>query len=406
MRYWHAAGELAVRRANNREGIGHFGRAMALIEKQPANSSRLQTELAILSQLGPALMSVHGWSAPEVGSAFERAEFLARKLDTSVDLAPPLVGLWLFHTARGQFSRAEEITKELYNAAHDLNDPDVLLQAHHCAWPIGWFRGDFINAERHADAGLSLYDEGRHVRHRLLYIGHDPAVCALSIRAVLQWLLGRPTQGSRSEGEAISLARRLQHAPSLAHALWFTCQAQVARRDALAVLDTASELIALSEEQGLPQTRAAALVYLGWALGQTKDVDQGTNLVEKGLAVWNQLGLRSNLCLSLCLLAETYCRCGRYDEGLEKADQAIAVSSEIGDRWCLPRTHEIRGRLLQQTTRNADAAEQDLLAAVRASDGQIKIAGDSGGGENVIHFRIGGDLRCRSPIRWIFASVW
>jgi hypothetical protein len=54
----------------------------------------------------------------------------------------------------------------------------------------------------------------------------------------------------------------------------------------------------------------------------------------------------------------------------EKADQAIAVSSEIGDRWCLPRTHEIRGRLLLQTSRNADAAEQDLLAAVSVARSQ------------------------------------
>jgi tetratricopeptide (TPR) repeat protein len=368
VRYWRAAGELAVRRANNREGIGHFGRAMALIEMQPASPNRSRTELAILSQLGPALMSVHGWSAPEVGSAFERAEFLARQLNTSVDLAPPLVGLWLFHNSRGQFSRAEKITNELFNVAHDLSDPDILLQAHHCAWPIGWFRGDFVKAETHADAGLSLYDERRHVRHRLLYIGHDPAVCALSIKAVLQWLLGRPTQGSRSESEAIALARRLQHAPSLAHALWFTCQAQIARGDALAALDTAGELIALSEEQGLPQTLAAASVYLGWALGQTKDVDQGANLVEKGLAEWNRLGSRSNLCFSLCLQAETYCRCGRYDEGVEKADQAIAVSSEIGDRWRLPRTHQIRGRLLQQTSRNADAASKTCSRPLASRD--------------------------------------
>ena len=63
--------------------------------------------------------------------------------------------------------------------------------------------------------------------------------------------------------------------------------------------------------------------------------------------------------------------CGRFDEGLEKADQALAVSSEVGDRWCLPRTHEFRGRLLlQQTSRNADAAEQDLLAAVGVARSQ------------------------------------
>ena len=58
-------------------------------------------------------------------------------------------------------------------------------------------------------AGMSLYDEIRHAEHRFLYVGHDPAVCALSIKSVLQWRLGHPTQGIQSEGDAIDLARRL-----------------------------------------------------------------------------------------------------------------------------------------------------------------------------------------------------
>jgi predicted ATPase len=124
IRYWRRAGEKAVRRASNREAIGHFSQALTLNEKQPPDVGRSLTELAILSQLGPALMSVHGWSAPQVGIAFERAEHLARELESSIDLAPPLAGLWLFRTARGQFSRAEEITKELFNVAQTLHDPD------------------------------------------------------------------------------------------------------------------------------------------------------------------------------------------------------------------------------------------------------------------------------------------
>ena len=71
---------MAVRRASNREAIGHFRQALALNEKLPPDIGRSRTELAILSQLGPALMSVHGWSAPEVGVVFERAENLARQL--------------------------------------------------------------------------------------------------------------------------------------------------------------------------------------------------------------------------------------------------------------------------------------------------------------------------------------
>jgi class 3 adenylate cyclase len=305
IRHWRTAGEKAVHRASNREAIGHFRQALTLNEMQAPDVGRSHTELAILSQLGPALMSVHGWTAPEVGVAFERAEHLARELESSIDLAPPLAGLWLFHTARGQFSRAEEITKEIFNVAHTLHDPDVLLQAHHCAWPILWFRGALEDAKAHADAGMGLYDEVRHARHRFLYLGHDPAVCALSIRSVLQWLLGHPIQGIQSERDALDLARRLQHVPSLAHALWFVCQAQVSRSDAVAVVNTASELLTLSEEHGLPQTRAIALVYLGWAAGQTEDAIRGTRRLEEGLAMYNRLGVRTNLCLTICLLAET-----------------------------------------------------------------------------------------------------
>ena len=363
IKYWRTAGEKAVRRASNREAIGHFRRALALNEKQAPDVGRSLTELAILSQLGPALMSVHGWTAPEVGVAFERAEHLARELESSIDLAPPLAGLWLFHTARGQFSRADEITKELFDVAHTLHNSDVLLQAHHCAWPIRWFRGALTDAKAHTDAGMGLYDEVRHARHRFLYLGHDPAVCALSIKSVLQWLLGHPTQGVRSERDAIDLARRLEHVPSLAHALWFVCQAQVARSDAVAVVNTANELLTLSEEHGLPQTRAVALAYLGWAIGQTEDVSRGIRRLEEGLAMYNRLGVRSNLCLTICLLAETYFMAEQYEKGMEQANLAIATSSEIGDRWCLPRIHMIRARLLQ-TFRQVDAAEASLQLAV------------------------------------------
>jgi class 3 adenylate cyclase/tetratricopeptide (TPR) repeat protein len=369
IRYWRAAGEKAVRRASNREAIRHFRQALALIEKQSSEIDRSQAELAILSQLGPALMSVHGWSAPEVGVAFERAERLARELESSVDLAPPLAGLWLFHTARGQFFRAEEITKELFHIAHTVQDSEIELQAHHCAWPICWFRGALSEAKAHADAGIALYDETRHVKHRYLYLGHDPAVCALSIRSVLQWLLGHPIQGEKSERGAMDLARRLKHAPSLAHALWFTCQAQVARGDAPAVVSTASELLTLSEEHGLPQTRATALAYLGWALGQTSEASRGIQLLEEGFASYNRLGVRNNLCLIICLLAETYLAVGQYAKGMEQAELAIAVSSEIGDRWCLPRIHMIRGRLLQKL-QEIDTAEANLRLAVEIAAAQ------------------------------------
>jgi len=293
------------------------------------------------------------------------------------------------HRSRSVFATGN-ITQELFNVAHTLHDPDVLLQAHHCAWPICWFRGAPNDAKSHAEAGIDLYDEARHAGHRFLYLGHDPAVCALSINAVVHWLLGYPVQSMQLERQALDLAWRLHHAPSLAHALWFICQAQSARGDGAAAKTTANELLTaakttanelltLSEEHGLPQTRATAMAYLGWAMGQTDDVSGGIRRLEEGLAIYSHLGLRSNLCLMLCLLAETYFAAGQYQKALEQADLALATSSEIGDRWCLPRSHTVRAQILQ-ASHQVDGAEAslrmalDIAAAQSAKGAQLHAA--------------------------------
>jgi class 3 adenylate cyclase/predicted ATPase len=369
--YWRTAGEQAVHRASNREAIGHFRQALALNEKQLPEVERSRTELAILSQLGPALMSVHGRAAAEVGAVFERAGEVARQLESSVDLAPPLAGLWLFHLNRGHFARAEEIVDELFNVARNLDNRDILLQAHHAAWSTGLFRGMFTDARTHVDAGLALYDEARHAGHRFLYLDHDPAVCALSMGALLRWLLGYPKQGMREEHDAITLARRLQHAPSLANTLSYVGFAQIARGDTAAATATASELLALSGEYGLPQMRGIALACLGWNMGQTKDIGDGLRYLEQGLAARIQLGLRTLLPFFVCLLAETHLKAQRYAEGIEQVNLALAASSEIGEQWFLPRIHMLRAQLLQhQACPNVDAAEASLRMAIDVAQAQ------------------------------------
>src|SRR5204863_4995186 len=124
--------------------------------------------------------------------------------------------------------------------------------------------------------------------------------------------------------------------------------AQIARGDTAAATATASELLALSEEYGLPQTRAIALVFLGWSMGQTKDIGDGLRYLRQGVAARKQLGLGTHLPFSICLLAETHLKAQGYAEGTEQVNLALAASSEIGDQWCQPRMHMVRAQLLQQ----------------------------------------------------------
>src|SRR5262249_54975590 len=122
--YWRAAGEQAARRAADVEAIEHFRRAVQRNAERPVSLERSRTELAILSQLGPALMTVQGWATPEVGEVLERATIVAKELETSRDLAAPLTSLWLFRFTRGEFERADQISDEIFRTAGELNDPD------------------------------------------------------------------------------------------------------------------------------------------------------------------------------------------------------------------------------------------------------------------------------------------
>ena len=316
-------------------------------------------------------MSSHGWASPEVRVAFERAAVVAKGLGNSVELAPPLVGQWLYHTSLGQFERAEAIGVELFEIARKNDSPDVLLQAHHAALAIPWLRGALPEANRHIEALLALYDEAKHDQHRYLYLGHDPAVCALSHGAIVQTLLGYPDRAAQMEDRALALARRLRHPPSLAHALWFVGEAQLTRRDREALAATAGELAALCEDQTLPSPRAAASMFNGWVMAHSGKISEGIPLVEQGLSAWQRMGHRRVLPRSHYLLAETYLAGGRYTEGLAQVSLALEAAEQTGVRYNDALIYRLRALFLVHVEEmNGNNVEADLKTAIQIAQAQ------------------------------------
>jgi len=369
--YWRTAGEQATRRAANVEAIEHFRRALLRNAERPASPESAQTELAILSQLGPALMTVQGWATPEVGEVLERATVVAKQLETSRDLASPLTSLWLFRFTRGELDRADQISDEIFRIAGELNDPEIVLQAHHAKFPMRWLRGLHLEASKHIADCIALYDEQRHARHRYHYMGHDPAVCAMTIGASVKWALGYPVQAGDMEHTGLALARKLKHAPSLAHALYFNTESQLLRRDIASVAATARELLTISQEYSLAQFRAWALIALGWALVHLGEVSEGLTRLREGLAQLNKLGTRHWVPRAKTALAEAYLAAGHYDEGLDEVCEAMNSAREIGVGVDLPRLHLLRGKLLVHVPgRQTETADSCFRSAFDTADEQ------------------------------------
>jgi class 3 adenylate cyclase/tetratricopeptide (TPR) repeat protein len=358
--FWRKAGEQSVRRANNREAVAHFRRALSLLEAHPQTSDRLRTELAILSQLAPALMSVHGWGAAEVGEVVERATEVGHQLDSSQDIAPAIANLWLFHFANGRLDAAETVSRDLLRIAKDLDSQEVLLQAHHTAWPVNWARGGIKDALRHIDSGLALYDEQCHAHHRFLYLGHDPAVCGLAIAAQLCSSLGYAAQAKDRGDQALVLARRLNHEPTLMHGLWFVVESQMTRGDISGVAVNTSELLKLAEQYGLPLPRAMGLIYRGWALTHSGRADEGLALAIEGAGLLERMGNRMFLSRAYGVIAEIRLVVGRYREGLSEVEKAINVASSIGESFFMDRLLLNRALLMREMGQNEEMVEAAL----------------------------------------------
>ncbi len=367
--YWGLAGRHATKRAANLEAIGYFQKALGLLETLPENGARDAEELEVLTHLGPALMIVKGWAAREVGKVYERANALAGRLETSVDLVPPLVGIWLFHNARGRYDLADDATAKLFNIARATSDDDVLLQAHHAGWPILLFRGSFESADEQIEQGLALYEFERHKGHALIYMGHDPAVCAHGCGSQVLSALGFLGRAEQHAVQALDLARRVAHAPTLAFALWYVSGGRAARSDARGVLTATDELLTLSREQKLGPFEASAQLLGGWALATTGSVAEGLERMHLGFDIWNRTGNRTWLHVFTCLHGDGLLRAERYSDALETLDRALEIGEQTGERRWESRVHQLRAEALLHLG-GAESAEESLRRAIRIARAQ------------------------------------
>ena len=277
------AGRRAAARSANVEAVAHLRRGVEMLVALPDSPELMRLELALQLALGPAVMATRGFGAPEALVAYRRARELSDTLGDNRSLFAALWGMWLASGQVDEQGHRRQLSDELFRVAEPLNDPGLVLQAHHAAWATLVFEGDLAGSQAHVRQGLTLYDRKKHGTHALLYGGHDPAVCGAGQGGIAFWALGFPNQAVDSVRQSIAFASALEHPPSLGHALWFTGVTHMLRREPAVVLDVAERLIALSRDRGLVQYQAVGAVLRGWALAQSGQRETG--LVELRTAI-------------------------------------------------------------------------------------------------------------------------
>jgi len=367
--YLQRAGQQAVERSAYAEAVSHLIAALDLLAMLPESHERSQQELVVQMTLGMALRVTKGQAAPEVERLYTRIRELCEEVGEPQQLFRALWGLWQVSNSHGEYRKMRALGEQLLNLAQRLQDPDLLLEAHHALWTSLFTGGELIAARVHQEQGLRLYDPQRHRTHAALYSGHDPGVCCRYRSGGCLWLLGYPDQAVSSSQAALVLAQQLAHPLSLAVALYWAAMLHHLRREASLTQAHAEALMTIAADQGFSVLLALAMPLLGWARAASGHGNEGIRQIQQGLAAYEATGDVRDRPYLLALLAEASAQSGQTAEGLEALAAALARLGKSEMQWWEAELHRLKGELLLQHAvaqpGEAEACFQQALAVAR-----------------------------------------
>ena len=434
--YWHRAGQRALERSANVEGIRHITQGLAALEKLSANASTqeaeatAQRELELQTILGSALIATKGYAAPEVEVAYTRARELLETLEsqkstlgtnthTSLDRIkdlrfPILFGLWLSHLVRGRFLSARELGEQCFVIAKQAGDAAFEVEAHRALGATLYYLSEFKDALAHLETGIELYQPQQHPVPTFLHFVADPGTTLLAYSAPLLWCLGYPLQAEERLVKAARIGQDRSHPFSDAVLLHFKALLYQHQDEVETVETTATQMLQICQEHGFSLWEAAATVMKGWALtlssfnetvarnemegfllgrffnsntgtrkeqatdtypqGTIKKSEEGIAMIRKGIAAWEKTRAELLLPLFLALLAQAYQRTGQYTLALQTLDSALSVVTRTGERAYDAELTRRKGELCLALDRETGTVGEKEFGVTTASHNTIEKA--------------------------------
>lgn len=346
VKYLHQEGERAVRLSAHEEAIVHFKQALALLQDLPDTPQRAQLEFAVQISLGPALIPIKGYAAPEVEQTYARAQELRQQVGDSPQIYKMIFGLWLYYFVREELNKAQELGEQLMQLAQSVQDPIIFMHAYRALGNTLNVKGEFASAQEQFEQGIRLYEAQQYHAPDLLLYGHDPGVICLSYSSLALWYLGYPDQALKRSGQALMLAQKLDHNFNITLAHSFAAMHYHLRRESQTVQDHAQAGLKLSTEEGFTQWVGHNIILQGWALTQQQKREEEIPRMQAALDAWQATGARLARPYFLFLLADSHSIVGQIDEALYLLAEAMIVATNSGDRWSEAELYRLKGELL------------------------------------------------------------
>ena len=355
--YLRKAGQRTIERSANAEAIRHLTRALELLQSRPEGPARRRAALGLEVMLSQAMIAVYGYAARETAEVLLRAKDLLDDVTDPAQKLAILYGIWAGHYVGGKVAKQTDAAGEFLKEAERNNDTAALSVAHRIMGTTYATKGEFAAALPHLEQARALYDPQHGAPLQYQY-GQDVGAAALCYLSWALWHLGSVDQASQVAANAVKRAEELSHPHTQAFTI---CHARgmidIFRRSSEDMRSYARSVVSLCQENGLSHWMACGRILEGWATVNEGEIDRGIELLRAGVAAWREAGAQLWLPLFLVLEAQACHKAGRNEAALGAIEQAIAISEETGERWCLAEILRIKAGLLSATGRAVDQVE-------------------------------------------------
>jgi tetratricopeptide (TPR) repeat protein/predicted Ser/Thr protein kinase len=367
--YFQSAAENAGRLFAAREAVALARRALAMLERLPAERERFERELSTLIVLGNALIATGGYAAPQVEETYARATELCGHLGETPHLLPAMWGTNQFKLMRARFGEILEQRAELLQLFTRGDNPASMI-AHRIVGQAHFLTGDLTRGREHFEQIVSLYVPAQHRPLTWLY-AQEPGMAGHALLGFTLWLLGYPDQALAHSEQSLRLGREVPQHNSQANALVWAGVHHQFRREPQRQASLATELTSLAGDHGLKFWMAVGAFQMGAALVAQGRFDEGLEKQRRGIAGYRLAGAELFVTFILCNLADSCGQAGRPGEGLAVLDEAEELITSHGERFWEAELHRLRGELLLMQGSEASDVEPHFLRAIDVARRQL-----------------------------------
>src|SRR6516162_5797846 len=369
--YWRKAGERALRRSANVEGVTHLTRAIELIRSLPADRVRNRRELDLHLALAQMMRASEGYASAETLRIFARARDLLDDEAAVSERTTVLYGLWSVHYVRAEHAAARQVALQCLRLAEEHPSTDAAALAHMLMGCSLWAMGDFVDGRRHLEQTrkVSGIDKDGVLVSRF---SQNNVLAALSYLSWTLWPLGYPEQAVAAAREAVRHARRTGHVPLTAYVLFveaFLGTAFGAEGEGLRT--RADDAVAYCVEHRVTAYEHWARFCQGIALARSDDPGNAIEIMRDAMNASEKINAVFLRPLHLAHLASANMSMGQSQVALDLLDQATGIVRASEEQFFAAELHRLKGQAILQIGGDGEAELQRALTIARGQAARL-----------------------------------